>query len=131
MPEYRRMLATPKRNAQFESKLLAKAKAINFRLGTNLPDSALRETVRRMANSIAAWEHSPQRQRERQKKQVAARRRKNYSRDLRIVRFYESGESQRSIAARYKISRGAVEHVLLRDAPQLLDQRRKDDLPPD
>ena len=131
MPEYRRMLATPERNAQFESKLLAKAKKINSRLGTDLPDNALKETVRRMATSIAAWQHSPKRQKERQKKQAAKRRRQNYGRDMQIVYHIGNGESQRCIATRYGLSRGAVEHVLMRDAPHLLDRRKKDELPPD
>ena len=131
MQEYRRVLATPDRNAQFESKLLAKAKKINSRLGTDLPDNALNETVRRMATSIAAWEHSPKRQKERQKKQAAKRRRQNRGRDMQIVYHIGNGESQRSIAARYELSRGAVEHVLMRDAPHLLDRRKKDELPPD
>ena len=129
MPEYRRVLATRERNAQFESKLLDKAKAINSRLGTDLPDNALIEMVRRMANSIAAWEHSPQRQRERQRKQVQKRRRGTLGRDLQIVRYIEDGESQRRVAARYEISRGAVENVLRRDAPHLLKRREPPKLP--
>lgn len=131
MPEYRRVLATPERNAQFESKLLAEAKKIDARLGTDLPDNVLVEVVDRMANSIAAWEHSPERQTERQKEQAAGRRRKNRGRDLQVVRAIENGESQRRVAARYDISRGAVEHILMRDAPHLLDRRGKDERPPD
>lgn len=130
-PEYRRVLATPERNALFESKLLAAAKAIDSRLGTNLPDNVLIEVVERMASSIAAWEHSPKRQRERQRKQAQGRRHKNRGRDLHIVRGIENGESQRRVAARFKLSRGAVEHVLLRDAPHLLERRKKDERPPD
>ena len=114
MPEWKRMLATPERHAQFESKLLAKARSINSRLGTDLPDTALNEVVNRLANSIAAWEHSPERQRERQRKQAAKRRRRNLGRDLQIVRLHESGESQRRIADRFDISRGAVRNVLHR-----------------
>ena len=120
MPEYKRVLATPVRNAQFKSKLLAKAKAINSRLRTGLSNDALTEAVERLANRIAAWEHSPKRQQERQKKQVAARRKKTYGRDLQIVYHIENGESQRRVAARLGTTRWVVQHVLKRDAPHLL-----------
>ena len=120
MPEYKRVLATPVRNAQFKSKLLARAKVINSRLRTGLSNDALTEAVERLANRIAAWEHSPKRQQERQKKQVAARRRRNRGRDLQIVIHIENGESQRRVAARLGTTRWVVQHVLKRDAPHLL-----------
>ena len=129
MPEYKRMLATPVRNAQFKSKLLAKAKAINSRLRTGLSNDALTEAVERLANRIAAWEHSPKRQQERQKKQVAARRRRNRGRDLQIVIHIENGESQRRVADRLGTTRGVVENVLRRDAPNLLKRNKPPRLP--
>ena len=129
MPEYKRMLATPVRNAQFKSKLLAKAKAINSRLRTGLSNDALTEAVERLANRIAAWEHSPKRQQERQKKQVAARRRRNRGRDLQIVIHIENGESQRRVAVRLGTTRGVVENVLRRDAPNLLKRNKPPRLP--
>ena len=129
MPEYRRVLATPVRNAQFKSKLLARAKAINSRLRTGLSNDALTEAVERLANRIAAWEHSPKRQQERQKKQVAARRKKTYGRDLQIVHYIENGESQRRVAARLGTTRGVVENVLRRDAPHLLKRSKPPRLP--
>ena len=129
MPEYKRVLATPVRNAQFKSKLLARAKAINSRLRTGLSNDALTEAVERLANRIAAWEHSPKRQQERQKKQVAARRRRNRGRDLQIVIHIENGESQRRVAARLGTTRGVVENVLRRDAPHLLKRSKPPRLP--
>ena len=129
MPEYRRVLATPERNALFESKLLARAKAINSRLRTDLSNDALIEAVERLANRIAAWEHSPKRQQERQKKQVAARRRRNRGRDLQIVHHIENGESQRRVADRLGTTRGVVENVLRRDAPNLLKLNKPPRLP--
>ena len=124
-PEFGRVLATPERNAQFESKLLARAKKIDSRLGTGLSHNALEEMVERLARRLAAYVHSPDRQRERQCTQARKRRRRNLGRDLQIVRYYENGESQRRIANRFDISRGAVQHVLRRD------RRRKDQSPPD
>ena len=129
MPEYKRVLATPVRNAQFKSKLLAKAKAINSRLRTGLSNDALTEAVERLANRIAAWEHSPKRQQERQKKQVAARRRRNRGRDRLIVIHIENGESQRRVAVRLGTTRGVVENVLRRDAPHLLKRSKPPRLP--
>lgn len=116
MPEYKRVLATRDRCAQFEEKLLRTARLIDSRLGTGLPADALNKVVRRLANSVAIWDHSPPRQRVRQRKQVAKRRKKNRGRDLRIVRLHEDGWSQRRIAAEYKISRGAVRNILARAA---------------
>ena len=126
MPEYRRMIATTERYEQFERKLLDRAKAINTRLETNLTDNELVEVVEGVAKNIAHYQHDPDRQRERQKKQVARRRKKNRGRDLRIVRLAEDGVSQRAIAKELgATSRGAVENVLLRDAPHLLNRRKK------
>lgn len=124
MPEYKRVLATRERCAQFEEKLLRTARMIDSRLGTDLPDDVLIEVVERLANRIAAWEHSPERQRERQKKQVAKRRKKNRWRDLQIVRGIENGESQRRVAARLRTTRWVVQHVLERDAPHLLERNK-------
>ena len=129
MPEYKRVLATPVRNAQFKSKLLARAKAINSRLRTGLSNDALTEAVERLANRIAAWEHSPKRQQERQKKQVAARLKKTYGRDLQIVIHIENGESQRRVADRLGTTRGVVENVLRRDASHLLKRSKPPRLP--
>ena len=133
MPEYNRVLGTRERSAQFEAKLLATAKLIDAGLGkdTMLPPDALQLLVTRMANRIAAWEHSPKRQRERQRKQATSRQRGNRGRDLQIVRAIENGDSQRKVAKQWGISRGAVEHVLERDAPHLLNRRKKHKPPPD
>ena len=117
MPEYKQVLATHKHCLQFENKLLKHARWINYRLDTRLSDDVLKEVVVRLGGRIASWEHSPTLQRERQKKQVAARRRRNLGRDLQIRRYREYGESQRRIAKRLNISRGAVERVLRRDLP--------------
>ena len=126
MPEYRRMIATTERYEQFERKLLDRAKAINTRRETNLTDNELVEVVEGVAKTIARYQHDPDLQRERQKKQVARRRKKNRGRDLRIIRLAEDGVSQRAIAKELgATSRGAVENVLLRDAPHLLDRRKK------
>lgn len=116
-PEYKRVLATRERHEQFEKKLLDTARLIDARFGkdTMLPPDALQKVVTRLANRIAAWDHSPERQKERQRKQAAARRQSNRGRDLGIVRAAENGESQRSIAARLGISRSAVRNVLKRD----------------
>ena len=116
MTEYRRMLATRERCADFEAKLTRSARFINGRLAPPLPDAVVVKLVARLAGRIATWEHSPIRQRERQAKAAAARRRRNRGRDLQIVRLYESGESQRAIAAQFGVSRGAVRKVLDRDA---------------
>lgn len=123
MPQYRRVLATRERCLQFEAKLKEKATWLNNTLDTKLPDDVVGTVVIRLSRRLAAWEHSPILQRERQKKQVAKRQRRNRGRDLQIVRFYENGESQRRIAMRFRVSRGAVEHVLQRDAPHLLKPR--------
>ena len=125
MPEYKQVLATRERCMQFEEKLLRTARMIDSRLGTDLPDDVLIEVVERLANRIASWEHSPERQRERQKKQVAKLWEKNRGRDLQIVRGIENGESQRRVAARLDISRGAVQRVLRRPASDDLLKRRK------
>ena len=129
LPEYKRALRTRERWLQFEGKLLETAKWINRRLGTELSDDVLKEVVVRLAGRIASWEHSSERQRERQKKQVASRRRKNRSRDLRIVRHIENGESQRKVAARVGTTRWVVQHVLERDAPNLLKRNKPSKLP--
>ena len=115
MPEYKQVLATRERCQQFEDKLLVRAQCIDMRLNTRLPDDVLKDVVIRLAGRITTWDHSPTRQQGRQKLQVAKRRRRNRGRDLRIVRLHENGESQRRIAARLGISRGAVRNVLRRD----------------
>ena len=126
MPEYKRALATRERCAQFEAKLLTTARRIDAGIeGTMLPPDVLQDVVTRLAEKVAAWEHSPDRQRQRQKKQVQGRRRKNRGRDLQIVRAVENGESQRRVAARFGITRGTVENVLRRDAPHLLKRRKR------
>lgn len=112
MPEYKRVLATRERCIQFDEKLKDKAERINTRLKTKLPDDVLADVAIRLSSKLAMWEHSPIRQRERQKKQVAKRRRNNRGRDLRILRFHEDGLSQRRIAKEVGCSRGAVERVL-------------------
>ena len=114
MPEYKQVLATRERCAQFERTLLSMAWLIDFRLDTHLPADVVREVAERLANTIAAWEHSPGRQQERQQKQAASRRRRNRGRDLQIVRIIENGESQRKVAAQFRISRGAVRNVIER-----------------
>ena len=125
LPEYKLVLRSRERCLQFEGKLLETAKWINRRLDTELSDDVLKEVVVRLAGRIASWEHSSERQRERQKKQVAKRRRRNKGRDLRIVRYYENGESQRRIADRLGISRNAVRNVLKRDqSPPKANGRR-------
>lgn len=73
MPEYKRVLATRERNEQFKAKLLAEAKRIDARIdrdgdGPRLPDDVLEVVVSRLANRIAAWEHSPKHQKVRQRK---------------------------------------------------------------
>ena len=79
-----------------------------------------------MAKNIARYEHDPDLQKERQKKQVVKRWKKNRGRDLRIVRLAEDGVSQRAIGKELgDTARGAVENVLLRDAPHLLNRRKK------
>ena len=128
MPEFKQVLATRERCRQFEDKLLATAQWINsdLNMNTKLPDDVVEDIVIRLAGRIAAWEHSPIRQRERQELQVAARRRRNRGRDLRIVRLYENGESQRRLAARFGISRSAVRNVLRRDLPRPPEQSQND-----
>lgn len=126
MPEYKRVLATHKHCLQFENKLLKQARWINYWLDTRLSDDVLKEVVVRLGGRIASWEHSPTLQRERQKKQVAARRRRNRGRDLQIRRYHENGESQRRIAKRLNISRGAVERVLRRDLPSTAKNHKND-----
>ena len=121
-PEYKRVLATRERCQQFEDTLQFEAFLIDGRLNTRLPNNVLDVVVVRLANRIAAWEHSPKRQRVRQKLQVTARRRRNRGRDLQIVRYYENGESQRKVAARFGISRNAVRNVLRRDLPRPPEQ---------
>ena len=125
MPEYKRILATRERCSQFEKKLLKVAQWIDGRLATQLPDDVLKEVVMRLSRRIAIWEHAPSCQRERQKKQVAKRRRGNRGRDQRIVRLHEDGESQRRIAEKLEISRGAVEKVLRRHRLSQAERRRR------
>jgi DNA invertase Pin-like site-specific DNA recombinase len=120
MPEYKRVLATRERCRQFEDKLLTIARWLNtdLNMNTKLPDNVVQDVVIRLSSRIAAWEHSPIRQRERQKLQAAARRRRNRGRDYHIVRLHENGESQRHIAEHFGISRNAVRNVLRRDLPR-------------
>ena len=63
MTEYRRMLATRERCADFEAKLTRSARFINGRLAPPLPDAVVVKLVARLAGRIATWEHSPIRQR--------------------------------------------------------------------
>jgi DNA-binding NarL/FixJ family response regulator len=114
MPEYNRVLATRKRSAQFEAKLLATAKRIDARLGTMLPPDALQYLVTRLANRVGSWEHSPERQKVRQRKQVAARRKKTLGRDLQIVRAIENGDSVRKVAKRFNVSKSQVNRIMQR-----------------
>ena len=130
MPEYGRVLATRERCAQFERKLLRTARMIDSRLGTKLPADTLDKVVERLANRFAAWEHSHDLQKGRQKKQVLKRQRHNRGRDLQIVRYIENGESQRKVADRLGTTRWVVQHVLKRDAQHLL-KRNKPPKPPD
>ena len=129
MPEYGRVLATRERCAQFERKLLRTARMIDSRLGTKLPADTLDKVVERLANRFAAWEHSPRRQKERQRKQALKRRRHNRGRDLRIVRYIEDGEPQRKVADRLGSTRWVVQHVLQRDAQHLLKRNKPPRLP--
>ena len=130
MPEYGRVLATRERYAQFERKLLRTARMIDSKLGTKLPADTLDKVVERLANRFAAWEHSHDLQKGRQKKQVLKRQRHNRGRDLQIVRYIENGESQRKVADRLGTTRWVVQHVLKRDAQHLL-KRNKPPKPPD
>ena len=130
MPEYGRVLATRERCAQFERKLLRTARMIDSRLGTKLPADTLDKVVERLANRFAAWEHSHDRQKVRQRMQALKRRRHNRGRDLQIVRYIENGESQRKVADRLGTTRWVVQHVLKRDAQHLL-KRNKPPKPPD
>ena len=119
MPEYKRVLATRERSEQFKAKLLAEAERIDARIdrdgdGPRLPDEVLEVVVSRLANRIAAWEHSPERQKERQRKQVASRRRKTRGRDLRIIRAAENGDSLRTISLRFKVSKSQVARIVQR-----------------
>ena len=129
MPEYRQVLATRERCAQFERKLLRTARMIDSRLGTKLPADTLDKVVERLANRFAAWEHSHDRQKVRQRMQVLKRRRHNRGRDLQIVRYIENGESQRKVADRLGITRWVVQHVLKRDAQHLLKRNKPPRLP--
>ena len=130
MPEYGRVLATPERNAQFERKLLRRARMIDSRWAPNFLPTRWTKVVERLANRFAAWEHSPDLQKGRQKKQVLKRQRHNRGRDLQIVRYIENGESQRKVADRLGTTRWVVQHVLKRDAQHLL-KRNKPPKPPD
>ena len=129
MPEYRRVLATRERCAQFERKLLRTARMIDSKLGTKLPADTLDKVVERLANRFAAWEHSHDRQKVRQRMQALKRRRHNRGRDLQIVRYIENGESQRKVADRLGITRWVVQHVLKRDAQHLLKRNKPPRLP--
>ena len=113
MPEYRTMLSTTERSDVFEQKILNEANMINMTSADPLPDRDVELIVGRVAMTIVQWEFSPDRQRERQRKQVASRHRANRGRDLQIVRRAE-WVSQRAVAAEFGISRGAVRKVLAR-----------------
>ncbi|MDD9999429.1 MAG: hypothetical protein OXQ89_16950 [Rhodospirillaceae bacterium] len=122
MTEYQRMLATRQRSEQFEAKLLRSARMLNSSLDSPLPDRMVATVAGRVAHSIAAWEHAPIRQRERQAKQAAKRRRSNRGRDAQIVYLRECGESERAIAHAFNMSKSGVRHVLQRDAEQRAQQ---------
>ena len=115
---YRRMLASAERCADFEARLLVHAKRINAGLDEPLPIEVLQTVILRLAGRIATWEHSPLRQRERQGKQAAARRRRNRGRDAQIAYLHWAGESLRAIARQYDMSVGGVRNVLARDLPK-------------
>lgn len=83
------------------------------------------DEVRRIAWNVASWtwsgrgpfDHSPRAQRFHQWLQVQSRRRENADRDRAILQDRIDDFSQREIAKRHGISRGAVRNVLDRDAP--------------
>lgn len=116
MAEYRRMQASRERCVEFEAKLLRSARMLNGRLENPLPDRMVATVTGRVAGTIARWEHSPIRQRERGKRSGEKRRRRNRGRDGQIVYLRSCGESLRSIADRVGASVGSVRHVLKREA---------------
>ena len=121
MTEYRRMLATRERCADFELKLLDRTRMLNRRLDPPLPDHIVATVATRVAGRVAVFEHMPMLQRERQRKAADKRRRRNRGRDLQILRLHEYGESPAAIAAQLNMSRSGVRHVLSRDNPPPAD----------
>lgn len=127
MTEYKRMLATRERCAAFEAKLNREAAMLNHRFAVPLPDRIVTTVAGRVAGTIARFQHHPMLQRERQRKQVVARGRKNRGRDQLIVRLHESGDSNRAIATQVGMSKDGVRKVLLRKLPKPPAQTRKSD----
>ena len=117
MPQYKLVLATRERVAEYRAALLEKAHFINRKLDHPLRDADVEAVTDDVIDRVAIWDHSPERQRQRQEKQAAKRRRKNRARDSRIRRFAENGMSPAKIAKTEGLSRSGVRHVLKRDMP--------------
>ena len=113
MPEYGRRLATRERCDQFEAKLLRAAQRVNAELATPLSENIVAEVTARVARTIADWEHAPIRQRDRQSKQAASRRRGNRKRDREILDRHRRGESLAAIAREVDLTKEGVRQVLL------------------
>ena len=124
-PEYKQALATKESHDAFNVRLHRISSYINAASSEPLPDGQLREVVRRIANRVATWEHSPEKQRARQAKQAASRRRKNRGRDLQILRLSEqhiSNSGLRTCLIWMNYCTGhaqgrIVRHLRLRDSP--------------
>ena len=124
MPQYQLVLANKARVAEFRKLLLRKAHFINLKLDPSLCAADVEDVTNNLVDRVAVWDHSPERQRSRQRKQAAARRKKNRGRDWRILRLFENGMSPARIAKEVGMKRSGVRHVLARDMPVSANSRR-------
>ena len=116
-PEYRTVLATRWAHDTFKMRVCEAAYRINAGAPDPLSDGVVNSVAKRLAQRIASWEHSPERQRARQAKQAASRRRRTRGRDLQILRMHERGISNIAIATLFPpITEGAVRYILKRDS---------------
>ena len=85
------------------------------------PDPLKRAEVRAIAYSVATWvwsrgyDHSTEKQKERQVKQAESRRKKNRARDLSIIQAAVDGESMRSLGRKYGVNVSTVLRIIARE----------------
>ena len=126
--EYRRALGRKERMDQYIDDLTERGRRINLRLwkGDPLSDETVGEVAEGIARRVTTWKHDSDLQRQRQVKQVEARRERNRRRDARIRHLHDAGLSNRDVAEEVKVSEGTVRNVLKRDASMLFKPVRSE-----
>ena len=113
-PEWSRFLSRKEADL-WAAQLHGVARAFNKLHALGLTEDKVKEVAWYIAYRYAGFSHQPAAQRRRGQASGAARRARTKERDRQIVALYRLGESQRSLADRFGISRRAVRHVIDRD----------------